>query len=343
MILEAALRISSRHGLEGLTIGELAKAVGMSKSGLFAHFESKDALQLEVLKEATARFIDKVMRPAFHERAGEARVQALFDNWFEYLNDESLPGGSILIAASTELDDRPGSLRDFVQDSQKDLIRNIEKAAKISIETGEFKKDLDIEHFAWSLYSLVLGLPPLQEIARRAQGGAVFEKVLCGLAQLLAREWQNAHRSLKNKKFVYVKQKILKCIQGGSNGNLESSMGSVQWGRATLTTSSGPVLLTIALGFTGAPFVLWTLLGFAVVLIGFGAPVWLLAIVASSWRSSVTSSRCARPSLSGPLMRFMTKMKFLPAISDTEMQAITAGTTWMEAEALLRQARFQER
>jgi AcrR family transcriptional regulator len=158
LILETAMRIASREGIEGLTIGELAKAVGMSKSGLFAHFGGKDQLQLSVLQLATDRFVDIVMRSAFKSPRGEPRIKAMFKNWLEHLNgDSKLPGGSILIAASVELDDRPGVLRDFVQKAQKDLIKNIERAAKIAVEEGHFRKDLDVELFAWSLYSFVLG------------------------------------------------------------------------------------------------------------------------------------------------------------------------------------------
>ena len=157
-ILQTALKIASREGIEGLTIGELAKAVGMSKSGLFAHFGNKDQLQLAVLKLATENFVNTVMRPAFSEPRGEPRLQAMMANWLDHLNDrKALPGGSILIAASTELDDRPGVLRDFVQTAQKDLIHNIEKAATMAVEEGHFRCDLDIEQFAWSMYSFVLG------------------------------------------------------------------------------------------------------------------------------------------------------------------------------------------
>lgn len=158
LILDTALKIASREGIEGLTIGELAKAVGMSKSGLFAHFGGKDQLQLNVLQLAVHRFVDIVMRPAFEAPRGEPRIKSVFKNWLEHLNDEAaLPGGSILIAASVELDDRPGALRDFVQSAQKDLITNIEKAAKMAVEEGHFRKDLDIEQFAWTMYSFVLG------------------------------------------------------------------------------------------------------------------------------------------------------------------------------------------
>lgn len=158
LILDAAVKIASRDGIDGLTIGELAKAVGMSKSGLFAHFKGKDQLQLEVLQKARDQFIDVVLRPAFKFSRGEPRVKAMLKNWLEHLNDDgTLQGGRILIAASIELDDRPGPLRDFAKNVQKDLITNVEKAARIAVEEGHFRKDLDIELFAWSMYSHVLG------------------------------------------------------------------------------------------------------------------------------------------------------------------------------------------
>lgn len=158
VILDTALKIASLAGIEGLTIGELAKAVGMSKSGLFAHFQGKDNLQLSVLQAATDRFVDAVMKPAFRQPRGEPRVRAFFYNWLEHLDDQAaLPGGSVLISASIELDDRPGVLRDFVQKAQKDLIKNIEIAAQLAVDEGHFRKDLDIEIFAWTVYSFVLG------------------------------------------------------------------------------------------------------------------------------------------------------------------------------------------
>lgn len=157
-ILEIALTVASREGLAGLTIGELAKSVGMSKSGLFAHFRGIDALQLAVLQAAVDRFVRKVMKPAFEKPRGEARLEALVKNWLLFINgDRVLPGGSVIIAASVELDDRPGRLRDFVQTAQRDLITNIEKAARIAVAEGQFRADLDCEQFAWSLYSFVLG------------------------------------------------------------------------------------------------------------------------------------------------------------------------------------------
>ncbi|MES2855561.1 MAG: TetR/AcrR family transcriptional regulator [Bdellovibrionota bacterium] len=184
-ILDTAVKIVSSHGIEGLTIGELAKAVGMSKSGLFAHFGGKDQLQLSVLELATERFVDVVMREGFKAPRGEPRIKAMFKNWLDHLNDESkLPGGSILIAASIELDDRPGTLRDFVQNAQKDLIANIEKAAEIAVEEGHFRKDLDVELFAWSLYSFVLGYHHFKRMLEDPKAELHVKKSFNGLLEV---------------------------------------------------------------------------------------------------------------------------------------------------------------
>lgn len=185
VILDTALKIASRDGIDGLTIGELAKAVGMSKSGLFAHFGGKDQLQLDVLKVATDRFVDVVLRQAFKAPRGEPRIKLMVKNWLEHLNDEaSLPGGSVLIAASIELDDRPGALRDFVQRAQKDLISNIEKAARIAVEEGHFRKDLDVEQFAWSLYSFVLGYHHFKRMLEDPKAEVHLKRSVKGLLEV---------------------------------------------------------------------------------------------------------------------------------------------------------------
>ena len=182
VILNTAMKMVSRWGIEGLTIGELAKAVGMSKSGLFAHFGGKDQLQLDVLKSATEHFVDAVMRPAFKASRGEPRIVAMVGNWIDHLNDDSsLPGGSILIAASIEVDDRPGALRDFVKKAQLDLIHNIERAALISVEEGHFRPDLDVEQFAWSLYSFVLGYHHFKRMLEDPKAELHFERSFKGL------------------------------------------------------------------------------------------------------------------------------------------------------------------
>lgn len=157
-ILEEAMKIASTLGIQGITIGELAKKVGMSKSGLFAHFANKDNLQLEILTMASEHFVETVFKPAFKKDVGIPRLEAMFNNWLIFLNDDStLPGGSIFISASFELDDRPGVLKDFVQKSQELLILNIEKAVQLAIECKHLKPTTNKNEFAWKLYSFVLG------------------------------------------------------------------------------------------------------------------------------------------------------------------------------------------
>ena len=156
-ILEVALATASRIGLEALSIGELAKQAGLSKSGLFAHFASKEDLQLEVVRRAIARFVELVIVPALKKPRGEPRVRSLFENWFAWSRSSELPGGCLFIAASSEFDDQPGPVRDLLLSSQKDWLGVLAQAARVAVEEGHFKPNLDAEQFAWQLDSFVLG------------------------------------------------------------------------------------------------------------------------------------------------------------------------------------------
>lgn len=176
LILDEAMKIASVHGIQGITIGDLAKKVGMSKSGLFAHFENKDNLQLEILKLASEMFVNKVLLPAFEAPKGVPRIKAIFENWIEYLNDDStLPGGSVFISASFELDDRPGLLKDFVHKSQNDLILSIEKAVQIAIDCNHFKTSTNKSEFAWKFYSYVLGYHHFQRMLHNPKAKELIE------------------------------------------------------------------------------------------------------------------------------------------------------------------------
>src|SRR5216110_1068336 len=106
-ILEHATGLASQVGLTGLTIGVLADDLDLSKSGLFAHFQSKEALQLQVLEFAAERFVATVVRPALSTPRGEPRVRAMFENWLKWPKESALPGGCFFVAAAVELDDQP--------------------------------------------------------------------------------------------------------------------------------------------------------------------------------------------------------------------------------------------
>jgi AcrR family transcriptional regulator len=156
-IIESALRTASVEGLEGISLGRLAQDVGMSKSGLFAHFESKEELQLDVLAAAAERFADVVVRPAFGAPRGEPRVRSLFEHWLLWERHESLPGGCIFMHAAAELDDRPGPARDALVQWQRQWLEVLAKAARLAVEAGHFRPGLDAEMFAFQQLGLVLG------------------------------------------------------------------------------------------------------------------------------------------------------------------------------------------
>lgn len=181
-ILDQAVRLASRDGLEGLTIGTLSSELGLSKSGLFAHFGSKDELQLQVLQAAVHRFEHEVIRPALAEPRGEPRVRALFDRWIAWVNGQDMPGGCLLIAASAELDDRPGPLREFLVQSHRARVAALAKAARIAIEAGHFRPDLEPEQFAFDFYAITLGYHDSRRLLRdphaEARARHAFERLL---------------------------------------------------------------------------------------------------------------------------------------------------------------------
>jgi AcrR family transcriptional regulator len=156
-ILEHAARLASRDGLEGLSIGRLAEELDLSKSGLFAHFGSKEALQIQTLEAAAERFVEAVVRPALAAPRGEARMRALFERWLFWARSSERPGGCLFVQASAELDDRPGKLRERLVSLQKDWIASLARVAQSAVETAEFRADCDVEQFAHDLYAVMLG------------------------------------------------------------------------------------------------------------------------------------------------------------------------------------------
>ncbi|HZS66168.1 MAG TPA: TetR/AcrR family transcriptional regulator [Burkholderiales bacterium] len=155
-ILDEALKIASRLGLEGLTIGSLADATGMSKSGLFAHFGSREELQLAVLEHAAQRYGETVFTPVLKIERGLPRLRALFERWLEWTHSSGLPGGCIMISAANEYDDRPGAIRDAVIANQHRGIAITEKAVRLAIEEGHLRRDTDPGQIAFEMLGMVL-------------------------------------------------------------------------------------------------------------------------------------------------------------------------------------------
>jgi len=155
-IVETALRAASMDGLEGITLGKVAADVGMSKSGLFAHFDSKEALQVDVLNAAAEKFTMVVVAPALSAPRGEPRLRALFERWLEWEQNESLPGGCVFMHATAEFDDRPGPARDTLVGQQRRWLETLAKAVRMTVDAGHFRADVNPSLFAFQLYGVVL-------------------------------------------------------------------------------------------------------------------------------------------------------------------------------------------
>jgi AcrR family transcriptional regulator len=152
-ILEHAVTLARRVGLEGLTIGRLAEDLDLSKSGLFAHFRSKEALQVQVLEAAATRFVDVVLKPALEVSRGEPRLRALFDSWLQW---ERRPGGCVFVQAAADLDDRDGPARERLVELQRAWLDAIATTARGAIREGHFRASVDPVQFAHDLNGIIL-------------------------------------------------------------------------------------------------------------------------------------------------------------------------------------------
>jgi AcrR family transcriptional regulator len=181
-ILDHAVALASKVGLGGMTIGSLADDLKLSKSGLYAHFQSKEALQIKTLEAGAEKFIDTVVRPALKAPRGEPRLRALFENWSRWPEQSSLQGGCLFVQVAAEFDDLSGPVRDMLVRLQRDWLDSLVNAARAAVSEGHFRADVDPEQFAHELYGVMLmlhhsarllGDPKAEERAR-----AAFESLL---------------------------------------------------------------------------------------------------------------------------------------------------------------------
>jgi AcrR family transcriptional regulator len=156
-IVDAALGLATQIGLEGLSIGALAEVMQMSKSGVFAHFGSREELQISVVREYHHRFEEEVFYPAMSVPRGLPRLRALFDNWMKRTSVE-IDSGCIYIGGAVEFDDRPGPVRDALASSVSTWLAAMGRAIEIAIEEGHLRADTDAHQMRFEIHSLILAL-----------------------------------------------------------------------------------------------------------------------------------------------------------------------------------------
>ena len=156
-IVDAALGLATQIGLEGLSIGALAEVMQMSKSGVFAHFGSREELQISVVREYHHRFEEEVFYPAMSVPRGLPRLRAMFDNWMQRTSVE-IDSGCIYISGAVEFDDRPGPVRDALASSVNTWLTAMSRAIEIAVEEGHLRADTDAAQMGFEIHALILAL-----------------------------------------------------------------------------------------------------------------------------------------------------------------------------------------
>lgn len=157
-ILARAMQLASAEGLENLTIARLAGDLGMSKSGLFAHFGSKEELQLSTLRAARRVFADEAVAPAMDADPGLERLLGLTTTWLRYVGGDTFEGGCLFMEAASEFDNRPGPVRDLIAETMGMLLALLTEQAREALERGQLAAGTDPEQLAWELHAYGFGL-----------------------------------------------------------------------------------------------------------------------------------------------------------------------------------------
>lgn len=156
-IVDAALGLATQIGLEGLSIGALAEVMQMSKSGVFAHFGSREELQISVIREYHTRFEDEVFYPAMAQPRGLPRLRALFANWMKRTSVE-IDSGCIYISGAVEFHDRTGPVRDALAGSVNTWLAAMRRAIDIAVAEGHLAPGTDAAQVAFEVHALILAL-----------------------------------------------------------------------------------------------------------------------------------------------------------------------------------------
>jgi AcrR family transcriptional regulator len=191
VILDAALSLASQMGLEGLSIGALAEVTQMSKSGVFAHFGSREELQISVIREYHRRFEVEVFFPAIAEPRGLPRLRALFDRWVQRVSLE-LDSGCIYISGAVEFDDRPGPVRDALVEMVVAWQRALAKAIQLAILERHLPAETDAQQILFEMHGLILAL---HHDARFLRSEGATRRAQVGFDRLLGASARVAHPS----------------------------------------------------------------------------------------------------------------------------------------------------
>lgn len=182
-IVDAALALASQIGLEGLSIGAIAEVMQMSKSGVFAHFGSREELQISVVREYHERFEQEVFYPALKAPRGLPRLRMLFDNWMRQTSAE-IDSGCIYISGAVEFDDRPGPVRDALVETVNTWQSAIYRAVELSVREGHLKPEADARQIAFEIHGLILALHYEARFLRNPNG---LQRARQGFDNILSR------------------------------------------------------------------------------------------------------------------------------------------------------------
>ncbi|TGN19890.1 TetR/AcrR family transcriptional regulator [Leptospira idonii] len=181
-ILNRAVALASTVGLEGITIGVLAEDLGMSKSGLFGRFHSKETLQIEVLRAGSEIFRRRVLYPALKAKPGTKRLNAVFQNWLDWAASDELPGGCLFLATNSEYDDRPGIVRDFLVQLQTDWMRTLHKFLQEAKSLNEISTKTNSDQFLQELWGIIFGFQfynrLLQDEKAKTRAKTAFDQLM---------------------------------------------------------------------------------------------------------------------------------------------------------------------
>jgi AcrR family transcriptional regulator len=191
-IIEAALALAANKGLEGLSIGSLAEVTGMSKSGVFAHFGSREELQISVIRDYHVKFEEEVFLPSIREPRGLPRLRAMFERWLRRVSYE-IDSGCIYISGAVEFDDRPGPVRDALATMVQTWQDALTRAIRMAVDEGHLSPDTEPEQVMFEIHGLILAL---HHDARFLRNPRSVERARHGFERVLAHSIRSAPHPL---------------------------------------------------------------------------------------------------------------------------------------------------